>query len=77
MAGEPSLYLVYQAFSTAERIGVSWHGTQAAADDAATDAGAGFTARSAHAPGGRSGAHPDCQRHAAVARRAGRDVETR
>ena len=44
MAGEPSLFLVYQDFSTDERTGVSWHGTQAAADAAALDAGAGFTA---------------------------------
>ena len=44
MAGEPSLYLVYKDFSTDERTGVSWHGTQAAADAAATASGAGFTA---------------------------------
>ena len=44
MAGEPSLFLVYQDFSTDERTGVSWHGTQAAADAAATASGAGFTA---------------------------------
>ena len=43
MAGEPSLFLVYQDFSTDERTGVSWHGTQAAADAAATASGAGFT----------------------------------
>ena len=44
MAGEPSLFLVYQDFSTDERTGVSWHGTQAAADAAATASGAGFSA---------------------------------
>ena len=44
MAGEPSLYLVYKDFTTDERTGVSWHGTQAAADAAATASGAGFTA---------------------------------
>ena len=44
MAGEPSLYLVYKDFTTAEREGVSWHGTQAAADAAAVDAGPGFSA---------------------------------
>ena len=44
MAGNPSLFLVYQDFSTDERTGVSWHGTQDAADAAATASGAGFTA---------------------------------
>ena len=44
MAGEPSLYLVYKDFTTDERTGVSWHGTQALADAAALDVGAGFTA---------------------------------
>ena len=44
MAGEPSLYLVYRDFSATEKIGDSWYGTQDAADDAATDGGAGFTA---------------------------------
>ena len=44
MAGEPSLYLVYKGFTTDERIGVSWHGTQAAADAAAADGGSDFTA---------------------------------
>ena len=44
MAGEPSLFLVYQDFNSTERTGVSWHGTQALADAAALDAGAGFTA---------------------------------
>ena len=38
MAGEPSLFLVYQDFNTNERTNGSWHGTQAAADVAATDA---------------------------------------
>ena len=44
MAGEPSLFLVYKDFTTDERISDSWHGTQAAADAAATDGGASFTA---------------------------------
>ena len=44
MAGEPSLYLVYKDFTTDERNSDSWYGTQAAADDAATDGGADFTA---------------------------------
>ena len=44
MAGEPSLYLVYKDFTTNERTGVSWHGSQAAADAAAVDAGADFSA---------------------------------
>ena len=44
MAGEPSLYLVYKDFTTDERTGVSWHGSQAAADAAAVDAGPDFTA---------------------------------
>ena len=44
MAGEPSLYLVYQDFTTDERTSGSWHGTQAAADAAALAAGVGFSA---------------------------------
>ena len=44
MAGEPSLYLVYKAFSTDERVGIQWYANQAAADDAAADFGAGHTA---------------------------------
>ena len=44
MAGEPSLFLVYQDFNTDERNNGSWHGTQAAADAAAVDAGADFSA---------------------------------
>ena len=44
MAGEPSLYLVYEDFSTDERTNGSWHGTQAAADVAANDGGSDFTA---------------------------------
>ena len=44
MAGEPSLFLVYKDFTTAERISDSWHATQALADAAATDGGVGFTA---------------------------------
>ena len=44
MAGEPSLYLVYKDFTTTERTGVSWHGTQDAADAAALAAGVGFSA---------------------------------
>ena len=44
MAGEPSLYLVYKDFTPDERTNGSWHGTQAAADAAATDAGSDFTA---------------------------------
>ena len=44
MAGEPSLYLVYKDFTTDERNSDSWHGTQAAADAAAVDAGADFSA---------------------------------
>ena len=44
MAGEPSLYLVYKDFTTDERNSDSWYGTQAAADDAATDGGADFSA---------------------------------
>ena len=35
MAGEPSLFLVYQDFNANERTNGSWHGTQAAADAAA------------------------------------------
>ena len=50
MAGEPSLYLVYKLFSTDERTSDSWHGTQAAADDAATDGGLGFTAHQGAVP---------------------------
>ena len=37
MAGEPSLFLVYQDFNADERTNGSWHGTQAAADVAAND----------------------------------------
>ena len=44
MAGEPSLFLVYKDFSTTEKTGDSWYGTQDDADDAATDKGADFTA---------------------------------
>ena len=44
MAGEPSLFLVYKDFTTDERNSDSWYGTQAAADDAATDGGADFSA---------------------------------
>ena len=44
MAGEPSLYLVYEDFTTDERTGKEWHGTQAAADAAAVAGGVGFTA---------------------------------
>ena len=44
MAGEPSLYLVYKDFTTAERTGGTWHGTQDAADAAALAAGVGFSA---------------------------------
>ena len=45
MAGEPSLFLVYQRLQLRPSArAVSWHGTQAAADDAATNLGAGFTA---------------------------------
>ena len=39
MAGEPSLFLVYQDFNANERTNGSWHGTQAAADVAANDGG--------------------------------------
>ena len=44
MAGEPSLFLVYKDFNTDEREGDSWHGAQAAADAAAVDRGADFSA---------------------------------
>ena len=44
MAGEPSLYLVYQDFNANERTSGSWHGTQAAADAAALAAGSDFSA---------------------------------
>ena len=44
MAGEPSLFLVYQDFNANERTNGSWHGTQAAADVAANDGGSDFTA---------------------------------
>ena len=44
MAGEPSLFLVYKDFTTAERNSDSWYTNQALADAAATDGGAGFTA---------------------------------
>ena len=44
MAGEPSLFLVYQDFNADERTNGSWHGTQALADAAALAGGAGFTA---------------------------------
>ena len=44
MAGEPTLYLVFKDFNTNERTGGSWHGSQAAADAAALDAGADFSA---------------------------------
>ena len=44
MAGEPSLYLVYQDFTTDERTSGSWHGSQALADAAAVAAGADFSA---------------------------------
>ena len=44
MPGEPSLFLVYKSFSTDERTSGSWHATQALADAAATDFGAGFSA---------------------------------
>ena len=44
MAGEPSLYLVYQDFTTDERNSDSWYGTQDAADAAALAAGVGFSA---------------------------------
>ena len=44
MAGEPSLFLVYQDFTTDERNNGSWHGTQAAADAAAVAAGSDFSA---------------------------------
>ena len=43
MAGEPSLFLVYQDFNANERTNGSWHGTQALADAAATDGGSDFT----------------------------------
>ena len=44
MSGEPSLYLVYKTFTTDEYNSDSWQGTQAAADAAAVDAGADFSA---------------------------------
>ena len=44
MAGEPSLFLVYQDFNADERHNGSLHGTQALADAAALAGGAGFTA---------------------------------
>ena len=44
MAGEPSLFLVYQDFNANEHNNGSWHGTQAAADAAALAAGVGFSA---------------------------------
>ena len=44
MAGEPSLFLVYQDFNANERTNGTWHGTQAAADVAANDGGSDFTA---------------------------------
>ena len=44
MAGEPSLFLVYQDFNADERTNGSWHGTQALADAAALAAGVGFSA---------------------------------
>ena len=44
MAGEPSLFLVYKDFNSTERTGGTWYATQDAADAAATDLGAGFTA---------------------------------
>ena len=44
MAGEPSLFLVYQDFNADERTNGSWHGTQASADVAANDGGSDFTA---------------------------------
>ena len=44
MAGEPSLFLVYKDSTTTERESGSWYGTQAAADEAATAKGAGFSA---------------------------------
>ena len=45
MAGEPSLFLVYKDFTTAERNSAT-HGMRLrlSADDAATDGGTGFTA---------------------------------
>ena len=44
MAGEPSLFLVYQDFNANEHNNGSWHGTQALADAAAVAAGVGFSA---------------------------------
>ena len=44
MAGEPSLFLVYQDFNADERNNGSWYGTQALADAAALAAGVGFSA---------------------------------
>ena len=43
MPGEPSLFLVYKDFSTAERNSDSWYATQALADAAAVDGGADFS----------------------------------
>ena len=44
MAGEPSLFLVYQDFNVNERNNGSWYGTQALADAAALAAGVDFSA---------------------------------